>query len=65
MSKAWLYTSFVLMLFIFLVVGIPGFPALLSSEIPGVRNLGTLVFLLLHLGTPALAFFYLKRRESS
>lgn len=65
MPERWLYTSLVLFVFALLLVAIPQFPQLLTIAIPGLRDVGTLLFVALHIGTPVLAFIYLKRRERS
>ena len=65
MREPWLFAVLVLSLFAVLVIAIPAFPAQLEVPIWGLRDFGTLLFLLLHLGTPLLAFVYLKRREGS
>ena len=66
MQKQWLYTGFILALFVIQVLGIPLFPDILAVEIIGHMNLGMSLFLMLHVLTPLLAFEYLrqKKRES-
>lgn len=64
MSQRWLYASIVLFLYAVLVVGIPVFPAVLAIPLVGGLNLGALVFLVLHVTAPALAFVYLRQRRS-
>ena len=64
MPKRWLYASTVLFLYALLVVGIPAFPLLLATPLAGGINLGGLIFLVLHIAAPALAFVYLKQRRS-
>ncbi|MDE0367163.1 MAG: DUF485 domain-containing protein [Gammaproteobacteria bacterium] len=63
MRQSWLYASIVLLLFALLVVGIPLFPETLAIPVTGGFNLGALIFLVLHLLAPALAFVYLKQRR--
>ena len=63
MRQSWLYTAIVLLLFALLVVGIPLFPDILAIPVQGGFNLGALIFLILHLVAPALAFVYLKQRR--
>ena len=63
MSSRLLYALIVLLLFAVLVVGIPVFPGLLATPLAGWFNLGTLIFLVLHLAAPALAFIYLRQRR--
>lgn len=63
MRQSWLYASIVLLLFAVLVVGIPLFPGILAMPVQGGFNLGALIFLILHLAAPALAFVYLKQRR--
>lgn len=63
MRQSWLYASIVLLLFALLVVGIPLFPDILAIPMRGVFNLGALIFLILHLVAPGLAFLYLKQRR--
>ena len=65
MSKRWLYASVVLFLYALLVVGIPVFPGTLAIPLPGGVSLGGLIFLVLHIAAPALAFVYLNQRRSS
>lgn len=64
MSQRWLYASIVLFLYAVLVVGIPVFPEFLAIPLLGWFNLGALVFLVLHLAAPALAFIYLRQRRT-
>lgn len=63
MRQSWLYAAIVLLLFALLVVGIPLFPGFLALPVQGSFNLGALIFLILHLVAPALAFVYLKQRR--
>ena len=63
MRQSWLYASIVLLLFALLVVGIPLFPETLAIPVKGGFNLGALIFLILHLAAPGLAFVYLKQRR--
>ena len=63
MRQSWLYASIVLLLFALLVVGIPLFPGILAITVRGGFNLGALIFLVLHLVAPALAFVYLRQRR--
>ena len=63
MSSRLLYALIVLLLFAVLVVGIPVFPGLLATPLAGWFNLGTLIFLVLHIVAPALAFIYLRQRR--
>ncbi len=64
MSYRWLYALIVLVLYALLVIGIPVFPGLLAKPLSGWFNLGMLVFLVLHLAAPALAFIYLQQRRA-
>ena len=64
MFQRWLYASIVLLLYAVLVVGIPVFPSVLATPLSGWFNLGTLIFLVLHLAAPALAFVYVKQRRA-
>jgi len=63
MQRQWLYTSIILILFLLLVFGIPLFPDLMATVVSGPMNLGMLIFLLLHVLTPVLAFRYLKQSQ--
>ena len=63
MQKPWLYTALILTLFMIQVLGIPLFPGILAIEIIGHMNLGMLLFLLLHVLTPLLAFEYLRKKS--
>ena len=63
MQKQWLYTALILTLFMIQVLGIPLFPGILAVEITGHMNLGMLLFLLLHVLTPLLAFEYLRKKR--
>jgi len=45
------------------VLGVPLFPEFLATGIAGPMNLGMLLFLILHVLTPILAFRYLKQRQ--
>jgi uncharacterized membrane protein (DUF485 family) len=63
MQSQWLYTGIVLFLFFVLVLGVPLFPEFLATGIAGPMNLGMLLFLILHVLTPILAFRYLKQRQ--
>ena len=62
-GQSWIYASIVLLLFALLVVGIPLFPDILAVPVQGGFNLGALIFLVLHLAAPGLAFLYLKQRR--
>ena len=64
MSSPFVYASIVLLLYAALVVGIPEFPGLLATPLAGWFNLGTLIFLVLHIVAPALAFIYLRQRQT-
>lgn len=61
MVRQWLYTGVIIFLFLVLVFGVPLFPDFMAMNIAGPMNLGMLVFLLLHMLTPILAFIYLKQ----
>ncbi|NKB35029.1 MAG: DUF485 domain-containing protein [Pseudomonadales bacterium] len=61
MQRQWLYTGIILLLFLVLVFGIPLFPEFMAIDVAGPMNLGMLIFLLLHVLTPVLAFRYLKQ----
>ena len=63
MRRSWLYAGIVLLLFALLVVGIPLFPNILAIPVRGGFNLGALIFLILHLVAPVLAFIYVKQRR--
>jgi uncharacterized membrane protein (DUF485 family) len=63
MQRQWFYTGIVLFLFFVLVLGVPLFPEFFATGIFGPMNLGMLLFLVLHLLTPLLAFRYLKQRQ--
>ena len=63
MQKQWLYTGLILTLFMVQVLGIPLFPDILAVEIIGQMNLGMLLFLMLHVLTPLLAFEYLRQKK--
>ena len=63
MQKQWLYTGLILTLFMIQVLGIPLFPDILAVEIIGQMNLGMLLFLMLHVLTPLLAFEYLRQKK--
>lgn len=64
MQKQWLYTGLILTLFMIQVLGIPLFPDILAVEIIGQMNLGMLLFLMLHVLTPLLAFEYLRHKKT-
>jgi len=61
MLRQWLYTGIILVLFLVLVFGVPLFPEFMAIDIAGPMNFGMLIFLLLHMLTPTLAFIYLKQ----
>ncbi|MDD9890459.1 MAG: hypothetical protein OXU66_01855 [Gammaproteobacteria bacterium] len=63
MQRQWFYTGIILFLFLVLVFGVPLFPELMAIGIAGPMNLGMLIFLLLHVLTPLLAFRYLKQTQ--
>ena len=63
MQRQWVYTGIILFLFLVLVFGVPLFPDFMAIDIFGPMNLGMLVFLVLHLLTPILAFRYLKQSQ--
>lgn len=63
MQRQWIYTGIILFLFLTLVFGIPLFPELMATTIAEPMNLGMLIFLLLHILTPVLAFRYLKQTQ--
>jgi hypothetical protein len=63
MQRQWIYTGIILFLFLVLVFGVPLFPEFMAIGIAGPMNLGMLVFLLLHVLTPVLAFRYLKQSQ--
>jgi len=62
-SNKWLYALIVLLLFFFLVLGVPLFPEFMATPVVGWLNLGMLLYLVLQLLGPLLAFIYLKQRE--
>ena len=64
MQKQWLYTGLILTLFMIQVLGIPLFPDILAVEIIGQMNLGMLLFLMLHVLTPLLAFEHLRKKKT-
>ena len=64
MQKQWLYTGLILTLFMIQVLGIPLFPDILAVEIIGQMNLGMLLFLMLHVLTPLLAFEDLRQKKT-
>ena len=43
--------------------GVPLFPEFMATDIVGPMNIGMLIFLLLHILTPLLAFRYLKQLQ--
>lgn len=63
MQRQWTYTGIILFLFLLLVFGIPLFPDLMATPVADPMNIGMLVFLLLHVLTPILAFRYLKQSQ--
>ena len=63
MQRQWFYTGIILFLFLVLIFGVPLFPELMAIGIAGPMNLGMLIFLLLHVLTPLLAFRYLKQTQ--
>ena len=65
MSLRWLYALVVLLLFAVLVVGIPLFPGWLATPVAGWFNVGALIFLIMHLAAPTLAYVYLRQRRAS
>ncbi len=60
----WLYSLFVLALFLVLMTGVPIFPEALSKPVAGIFNLGMVVFALLHTVPLALAWLHLKQRDA-
>jgi len=46
-----------------LVFGVPLFPGFMAIGVAGPMNLGMLIFLILHVLTPLLAFRYLKQSQ--
>ena len=63
MQRQWISTGAILFLFFLLVIGVPLFPEFMATDIAGPMNLGMLIFLLLHILTPLLAFRYLKQLQ--
>ena len=63
MKARWLYVGIVMLLFLILVLGVPLFPGILATPIAGWFNLGMLIYLLLCVTAPLLAFVYLKQRS--
>ena len=63
MNAKWIYTFVVLALFYSLVLAIPSSPDFMARPILGWLNRGMLLFLVLHIGGPTLAFIYLLRRR--
>jgi len=63
MRRQWIYTAIILFLFLLLVFGVPLFPEFMATDIFGPMNIGMLIFLLLHILTPVLAFLYLKQTQ--
>ena len=61
MQRQLLYTGVILFLFLILVLGIPLFPSFMAKNIIGPMNLGMLIFFILHILTPLLAYCYLKQ----
>ena len=61
MQRQLLYTGIILFLFLILVLGIPLFPSFMAKNIISPMNLGMLIFLILHILTPLLAYRYLKQ----
>tara|TARA_B100001250_G_scaffold35553_1_gene28610 strand:- start:3236 stop:3439 length:204 start_codon:yes stop_codon:yes gene_type:complete len=61
MQRQLLYTGVILFLFLILVLGIPLFPSFMAKNIIGPMNLGMLIFFILHILTPLLAYRYLKQ----
>ena len=59
----WIYAGVVTFMFVILVLGIPLFPDLLAMPVAGWFNLGMLIYLLLCIVPPLLAFIYLKQRS--
>ena len=64
MSRRWTYALSVLLLFIVLVLGVPLFPEFMATRVVGWLNLGMLLYLVLQVLGPLLAFIYLKQREA-
>ena len=64
MSTSWVYTSIVMLLFAVLVIGVPLFPEFMATGVVGRLNLGMLLYLVLQVLGPLLAFIYLKQREA-
>ncbi len=63
MQRQLLYTGVILFLFLILVLGIPLFPSFMAKNIIGPMNLGMLIFFILHILTPLLAYRYLKQLQ--
>ena len=63
MQRQWIYTGANLFLIFLLVFGVPLFPEFMATDIVGPMNIGMLIFLLLHILTPLLAFRYLKQLQ--
>lgn len=64
MSGRWIYALSVLLLFIVLVLGVPLFPEFMATGVVGRLNFGMLLYLVLQVLGPLLAFIYLKQREA-
>jgi len=63
MFNKWTYALGVLALFLVLVAGVPLAAEALASEVWGQLNVGMLIFLVMHVMTPLLAFAYLRQRR--
>lgn len=63
MFNKWTYALVVLALFMVLVAGVPLAADVLANEVWGQLNYGMLIFLIMHVLTPLLAFAYLRQRR--
>jgi len=64
LSSQWIYALIILLLFGVLVLGVPLFPEFMATPVIGWMNLGMLLYLVLQVLAPLLAFVYLKQREA-